>query len=80
MQRYSGNMDDSNRWTRGKSYRPYQFTVKDFAKLYGMTEAAVHKAIQRGKLKPYSLESICRFWQLRCKPEPDPEAKKQTPD
>lgn len=43
-------------------YVKYRFTVTDFAAAFGMTEAAVRKAIQRHSFDPRSLVSIFHFW------------------
>lgn len=49
------------RWLKGKSERRYSYTLSDIARSRGVKVEAIRKAIQRGKLKPDSLDSVIEY-------------------
>ena len=49
------------RWTQGKSYRKYTYTIQDIARLRGVTIGAVRQAIRRGTVKLGSMDSVMLY-------------------
>lgn len=47
----------SRRWAKLWGYG-----YADLAKLFGLSESGVRKAIRSGRLNPSDLKSVCRFW------------------
>jgi hypothetical protein len=55
---------------KGKQYEKhrrcrYRYGLEEVAKLIGLSYEATKKMVQRGKLDPFDLESVCRLWAER---------------
>jgi len=60
-------------------YLKYSFTVRDLAELFGVSEAAMRKRLQRKRLDPTDLGAICHAWALANHWAPPSGAKEAPP-
>ena len=54
-------LDDKTRWSKGRGYRKYCYTLLDIAELKGVPIKAVRSAVARGVLDPADIKSVSAY-------------------